>query len=401
MNNDFLLPPPQLFQSFWIGGYESSCHRNRHGERLDLIAATQHDRQVQTDYALLRAAGIHTARDAVRWPLIEKKPGEYDFSSVIPMLEAAKLHQVQVIWDICHYGWPDDIDLLSPEFVTRFARFSTAFAELIKAHAPDVPFYSPINEISFFAWAAGDSGVFHPFLNGRGADVKRQLVRAALAGMDAIWAVDPRARFVHVDPIIRVIPKRDEPHNAKAAADYTESQYEAWDMIAGKVAPELGGAPKYLDIIGANYYHSNQWEYGGERLRWEQVPRDDRWMPFHQMLAQVYRRYRCSIFVGETSHFGVGRGDWIAEIASELCAARAAQIPIAGVCIYPIIDRMDWEDATHWHNSGLWDLKRMENGSLQRVLNEEYAAQLRRAQLQLSSPNCIQAFASGTSISPV
>lgn len=388
MINDSMTP--SLFRSFWIAGYESSCHRNRHGERLDMLAATQHDRQVQTDYALLRAAGIHTARDAVRWPLIEKSPGVYDFSSVLPMIEAAKLHQVQVIWDVCHYGWPDDIDLLSPEFVTRFAAFSAALAELIKSHSTDVPFYAPINEISFFAWAAGDSGWFHPFLNGRGGDVKRQLVKAALASMDAIWVVDPRARFVHVDPVIRVIPKRDEPQNARAAEEYTESQYEAWDMIAGRLAPELGGAPKYLDIIGANYYHSNQWEYEGERLRWEQEPRDDRWMPFHQMLAQVYQRYNCHVFVGETSHFGEGRARWIAEIGTEICAARAANIPVEGICIYPIIDRNDWEDANHWHNSGLWDLKLLEDGTLQRVLHEEYAAALRDAQLLLTTPACKQ-----------
>ena len=39
------------------------------------------------------------------------------------MLEAARDEGVQVIWDLCHYGWPDDLDIFSPQFVERFARF--------------------------------------------------------------------------------------------------------------------------------------------------------------------------------------------------------------------------------------------------------------------------------------
>lgn len=382
------LPPPQLFKSFWIAGYESSCHINGKGERLDILAATQHDRQVHNDYALLKAAGIHVARDAVRWPLVERKDGTFDFASFVPMLEAANTHGIQVIWDVCHYGWPDDLDIMSPEFVTRFARFSEALAKVVKAHNPDAPFYSPMNEISFFSWAAGESGWFYPHMKNRGSELKRQLVKAALACMDAILSVDPRARFVHVDPVIRVIPKRDEPHSAAAAREYTESQYEAWDMIAGRQAPELGGHPKYLDIVGVNFYHSNQWELNGDRLRWEDSPRDDRWMPFNQMLAEIHNRYQTNIFVGETSHFGVGRALWIAEIASEIYEARANRIPIEGVCIYPIIDRPDWDDANHWHNSGLWDMRRQPDGTLVRVLHEEYAEELRRAQLTLSSLGC-------------
>ncbi len=47
--------------------------------------------------------------------------------------------------------------------------------------------------------------------------------------------------------------------------------------------------------------------------------------------------------------------------------------------LYPILDRPDWENMDHWHNSGLWDLV-PENGTLRRVLNEPYAAALRWAQ---------------------
>lgn len=375
-----------MFASFWMGGFESSTHVNRHGERLDLIANTQHDLLVSEDYALMKAAGMSVARDAARWHLIEQAPGVYDFSSLLPMVEAAELHDMQVIWDICHYGIPTDVDLLSPQFVARFTGYAAALAEFMKSRSPKVPIYCPFNEISFFSWAAGEEGWISPFLKKRGADVKQQLVRACISVANAIWRVDPRARFVYVDPIIHVHQPRDRPDLAEAARLYNESQYEALDMFVGKAHPELGGHPRYLDMIGVNFYHSNQWEYDGERLRWEDEPRDDRWIPLHKLLEQVHRRYGRPLFIGETSHFGVGRARWIAEIAGEVGLALQAGTPVEGICLYPVIDRPDWEDPNHWHNSGLWDLKNV-NGKLTRVLNIEYATALMRAQCKLQQLN--------------
>lgn len=374
--------PPALFKSFWMGGFESATHINKYGTRLDLIATTQHDVLVNQDYALMKAAGMSVVRDAARWHLIEQKPGVYDFSSFLPMLQAAKLHDMQVIWDICHYGFPTHIDLLSPEFVPRFTDFTTALARFIKNNSDGIPFYCPFNEISFFSWAAGEDGWIHPFLKKRGAEVKQQLVRACISAADAIKEVDPRARLVYVDPVIHVHPPRDRPDLIEAARLHTESQYEALDMFLGKVNPELGGHPRYLDIIGVNFYHSNQWEYGGERLRWEEEPRDERWVPLHKILSDVHTRYGRPLFIGETSHVGVGRAQWITEIADEVCIALQAGIPVQGVCLYPIIDRHDWENENHWHNSGLWDFKR-EQDTWTRVLNAEYAIALQDAQYKV------------------
>src|SRR5438045_249068 len=81
-----------IFQSFWIGGFECSTHRLPRrktlgrfaGCRLDLIAATGHDQFALQDYARLQEVGIRTARDGVRWHLIEKSPFRYDFSSLVP-----------------------------------------------------------------------------------------------------------------------------------------------------------------------------------------------------------------------------------------------------------------------------------------------------------------------------
>lgn len=382
------LTPPNLFASFWLGGFESACQINTRHCRLDMLAVTQHDQRAAEDYAMLRQFNIRAARDGVRWPLIERTPGRYDFSSFLPMLEAAKNAQIQVIWNLCHYGWPDDLDLFSPAFADRFAKFCRALARFVRGHSDAVPFYTPINEISFLAWAIGTRGIIQPIAFGRGWEAKCQLVRAAIAGMEAIWDVDPRARFAHVDPILNVVPPRDRPDLLEAARIQNEAQFHAWDMLCGRLAPELGGQMKYLDIVGVNYYHANQFEHPDVRLRWEDTPRDDRFVPFHQLLEGMHRRYQRPLFVAETSHFGEGRARWLHEIAEEVCTARLRGTPLQGVCLYPILDRPDWEDPNHWHNSGLIDLFREPDGALRRMPNLEYLAALRDAQRLMHRYGC-------------
>ena len=378
-----------LFRSLWLGGFESASHINRAGVRLDMLASTQHAARAAEDYRLLGTQGIAAARDGARWPLIDHG-GHYDFASLAPQVEAAAAAGVDVIWTLCHYGWPDDIDLFSPAFVSRFARFCAATARFIKEHGAGVPAYSPINEISFFAWAAGDVGYIHPLGVGEGARLKQQLVRAAIAGSEAILSVEPRARLVHIDPLIHVVPPRDKPHLRDAARRQREGQFESWDMLAGRRNPELGGSERILDIVGVNFYHANQWEHPGDdesaRLRWEDTPRDKRWMPLHRLLAEVHQRYRRPLLLSETSHFGVGRAAWIREIAHEVRAAWDIGVPLGGICLYPIIDRHDWDDLNHWHNSGLWDLVPDDYGNLVRVLDAPYAAALHEAQALLAEP---------------
>ena len=380
---------PSLFDSFWLAGYESACHVNRAGHRLDMLAATQHDRFVGEDYARLADVRIATVRDTIRWHLVEPTPGTFDFSSVTPYVEAARTNEVQVIWDLLHYGVPDDVDVFGAEFVPRFARFAAECARFVGAQGSGVPFYTPVNEISFYCWAAGEVGWFHPFAHGRGAELKRQLVRAWIAAVDAIRAVDSRARFVSVEPLIHVVPPKGEPDHGGRAAAMRESQFEAWEMIAGTRAPELGGAAGYLDVIGVNFYHDNQWEEpGGAKLHWHVHPRDPRWMPLHRLLQEVHARFGRPLLISETSHVGVGRAEWIRELTDEVALAVAAGVPLEGICLYPILDRFEWDNPAHWHNSGLWDYTHEPDGTFTRVLNAEYAEELRRCQLRLAAIGC-------------
>ncbi len=365
-----------------MAGFESASHINRAGTRLDLIAATQHDRFVDEDYARLAQWGIRTVREGLHWHLIESG-GDFDFSTLLHRVRAAQRHGIQIVWNLCHYGWPDGLDVLSPAFVDRFARYCGAVARAISDHSDKLHSYTPINEVSFLAWAAGEKAYFYPHRDDAATQMKHQLVRASIHGIEAIWEVDRRARILLTDPIIHVVTPRGRPELARAAADQRAAQFEAWDMLAGAMEPHLGGHPRYLDVIGVNYYHANQWEYPDQRLRWEDTPRDPRWMSFSALLAEMYFRYWRPVVVSETSHFGSGRARWLREVAEEVAHARQTGVQVEGLCLYPIIDRPDWENPDHWHNSGLWDLRRDAAGGLERVLCEDYADELREVQHRL------------------
>ena len=357
-----------VFQSFWIGGFECSTHRlpRRNGmgrfagQRLDLVASTRHDQFALEDYTRLREVGIRTARDGVRWHLIEKPASRYDFSSLVPMLRAARETQTQIIWDLLHYGWPDGLNIWGAAFVERFARFARATAEVILEETGGPIYVTPVNEISFVAWGGGDAGFLNPFGRQRGPELKAQLVRSAIAAIEAVREVDPSARICHAEPIIHIAVDPDYPEEAAAAEGYRLSQFQAWDMLGGRMCPELGGRPDYLDLLGVNYYSNNQWIHQdphtpASRRRKDMLLPSSHPLhrPIREMLHEVYDRYRRPVFIAETGIEGDARPSWLRYIGQEARAASAAGVELEGLCLYPIIDYPGWGDDRHCY-SGLW-----------------------------------------------
>ena len=332
-----------LFQSFLQGGFEASSHRRRDGRQLDVLAATRHDQAAAQDYGLLRQAGLHTVRDSLRWHLIETRPGQYDWSSFLPMLRAARDTGVQVIWDLCHYGLPHDIDIWSPAFVTRFAAFAGAAARVVREEGNAAPVWCPMNEASFWSWAGGDRGDMHPFGETRGSALKQQLVRATIAAIDAVRAVDSRARFMQAEPLIHITAHPDRPHDRERAELYRRAQYQVWDMLAGTMDPALGGSPQHLDIVGVNFYFNNEWVDGveamgmGHRL----------FRPLHEMLAEVHARYGRPLMISETGAEGDNGPGWLRYVGGEVRTAMRRGVPLEGLCIYPVMDYPGWQDDRH------------------------------------------------------
>ena len=341
-----------MMKSFWIAGFEGSCHRRSDGKRLDLLAATEHDRLARADYRRLRQAGIRAARDGVRWHLVEPSPGRYDFSSLLPQVRAARDAGVQVAWSLCHYGYPDDLDPFQPAFVERFARLARAVARLIASETDEAPFYTPVNEISFWSWAGGDVAYFNPGATERGFELKAQLVRASLAAIDAVWEVDRRARILHTDPAIHIAvdPARAGDPAAVAEAEGNRlAQFQAWEMLRGAIWPQLGGDPRYADLLGVNYYPQNQWVLHGPKI--ERGARSYR--PFREILNEVYQRFRRPILISETGTHAEARPEWLAYVCDEVRAAGRAGVPVQGICLYPVLDYPSW-DHEHPCPCGLW-----------------------------------------------
>jgi hypothetical protein len=361
---------PSLFRSFFLGGFECSSHRRSDRRRLDLIASTGHDVRTADDFAQLQEHGICAARDGLRWFLVEIAPGRYDWNPVLPLLRAAEATGTQVLWDLCHYGWPDCLDVWSPAFVERFARYAAAFARLHLEETGRPPFVCPVNEISFLAWLGGDMGRMNPWAHGRGMELKRQLVRAAIAGMYAAREAVPGTHFAIIDPIIRVLPPPG--HDPRPAEEHNEAQFTAWDMLAGRVEPELGGSPDMLDVIGVNYYWNNQWLKDGEPLSLF----DPRYTPLHELLAAMHKRYGRPLFLAETSIEGERRAAWLRYVGEEVRTAIRSGTPIEGICLYPVVSHAGWEDDRHCPN-GLFETT-LRDG--RREVHAPLAAELRKQQ---------------------
>jgi protoporphyrinogen oxidase/glycosyltransferase involved in cell wall biosynthesis len=380
-------PPCHPFASFWQAGYEGADHVNHAGQPQDMNLVTGHLQRARADYALLSQFGIRTVRESIGWRLVERN-GQFDFSPLVARLEAARELGLQSCWTFCHYGWPDDVDIYSQDFVPRFVRFCQASARFLAPWLGDEPVYSPMNELSFTAWGLSVHmfrclNMYHEQAGELG---KRQLVRASVAAIDAIRAIAPGARFLQCDPLIHVIAPRDRPDWAAQAAGWSASQFEALDMLCGRVEPELGGHPRYLDLIGGNYYHSNQWESGTNMRLWWHLD-DPRRRPLHDILTDLHQRYGRPVLLAETSHVGSGRGVWIREMAEQSAMAHQQGAQVCGICLYPAIDRPDWDNADHWHRSGLWDLDRDGPDPLARVLVAPYASALRQA-IRLTDQLC-------------
>ena len=365
------------FEGFFLGGFECATHIDTSRRRQDFVSLTDHERQAFEDYERAASLGIKVIREGLRWHLVERA-GKYDFSSMAQMKDAASAAGISQINCLFHYGWPDDLDPLSAEFVKRFGKLSEAFAEWRGARDPAPRWYAPINEASMLAHAAGEAGWFEPFLSGKGDALKKNLVRATIASTDAIRSIDPDARFITIDPVAYVVPPANETEKAGEAAQQNEGQYALWDMLCGRDEPKLGGAPGYLDFVGVNCYPDTQHELGSTLA----LPMDDpRRRPFSEMLVEVYDRYGRPILVAETSARGLERPRWIREITAECLKAIERGVDVQGICLYPLVDMPEWKfgEIGPLGKLGFWDVVK-EGDRWRRVVNQAYLEAFRDSQ---------------------
>ena len=375
---------PGIFPTFFISGYECSTFLWKDRKRRNLVAETQHDRHAHEDYQILRQLGIAVAREGIPWPLVDKQ-GSYDFSPIDPMIAAMNEAQVLPIWDLCHYGYPDDLDPWAENFTTRFADYCRAAARYVCERVRAPHFFTPINEITFFSFCGGEWGWVAPYRKTREDrfSLRLALCRAAIAGAKAIREIAPEARMINIDPLVQVVAPRDRPDQQEAAWQETYvDTFLAWDILCGREHPELGGSPEILDIVGANNYSFGQMEYREQGPHQALPPGDERIKPLCDLLQLVWERYGRPMIIGETSGLEQGRAAWLKDVMEESLAAVNAGMDLHGICLFPGVDMPDWHTG-EWLHNGICDLVD-EEGDLKRVPEQAYVEELRRWQKELN-----------------
>lgn len=90
-------------------------------------------------------------------------------------------------------------------------------------------------------------------------------------------------------------------------------------------------------------------------------------------------KYNKPFLITETSHPDTERPEWYDYIADECSRMKGKNLPIQGICIYPIVARPDWDFPDHWHQSGVWDIhdfnekkRQLHEPTLEAILNAQF-----------------------------
>src|SRR5690606_18726380 len=380
------------FRSFWMGGFECSDKINYFGDRIDLLKETDHINLISSDYEMMKELNIHTVREGIQWSKVESKPFNYNFDVVKLMMDKGQELGMQQVWDLCHFGYPDDLSPLHPHFTKRFVGLCRAFANFFIENYGKVELViTPINEVSFISWLGGDIAGTVPFCKKEGWNVKYKLMEAYIEGIKCLKDINPNFKILATEPLVNMVPRLEaDEEEIELAKIAHENQFQVLDMLTGKTCSELGGAPELLDVIGMNYYYSNQWvcnSVEGHCLPWANEDFDPRWRSLHSLIEDVYQRYGYPMILAETSHPGEHRPNWIQFVSEQCNILSTKDIPFWGICIYPIIDRPDWDFLSNWHHSGVWDC--IPEFGIKRKLNIEYANAIRECQFISVSPPSI------------
>lgn len=369
-----------------MAGYECADHLNAFGIRVDLINATGHLQLIDIDYSNLSAFKISSVREGIRWSQVETKPYQYDWSVVRSMIHVGKSNKIQQIWDLCHFGYPDDLTPLHPQFTMRFVALCTAFVQFYRSiDTQSILIITPINEVSFLSWLGGDARGTSPYCTNQGWEVKYNLMKAYIKGIDAIKAADPSVRILTTEPLINIVPSNDATmQEIEEAAAMHEAQFQVTEILCGRMCPELGGSEEYLDILGYNFYYNNQWKAAPhEFLDWKICELNPQFIPLHRLLTSAFQKYNRPFVLTETSHPKEDRPLWIKMIEIESQKLLSAGLPFWGICWYPMVNRPDWDYLHDWHYAGIWDDVYQKDVS-ERVLHLPSAEAFVEAQINLN-----------------
>ena len=197
---------------------------------------------------------------------------------------------------------------------------------------PGPHYFTPINEASYFAWAAGSVRPLCPPHDGAGVRAEGMLGACGLAR----HCQDPgictkrshRERRSHLQ--CRGSPACFSTRARRGRSLQRQGRVSVHGHVVRPPAARLGGSRACLDIVGINYYWTNQWELG--KSDQALAPDDPRRLRLGALVRRVAQRYGGEVLVSETAALGSARADWIDELSRTAVELRAAGIKLSGMC---------------------------------------------------------------------
>ncbi|MGH2355424.1 MAG: hypothetical protein ACRDI2_00435 [Chloroflexota bacterium] len=392
---------PPLLGTMWGGGFDSITPLTRLGgreQRLDLVAATEHDRRAAEDYRLLARLGLGWTREDVRWHLCEPEPGRYTFAHLEPFVRAAQAHHIRIVWSWMHYGCPGFVNPLDDRFPDQLAALGMRHLIWLREQGLAAEIVAPINELSYYTWYAASLGTWYPYAKGQDRRLKDQLIAAHRRCYERAKEVDAGTRVLLIDPFYYAIGNEADPGSLAEAAFWREAALEATDRLADRT-----------DLVGMNFYPEGQVECfrDGRSRRYQRralLLSDPRRLPLDGALRLYHQRLGDKpIIVTETSVRGERRGPWLRRLTDEAVWAIAAGLPLEGLCWYPVLDVPDWgylaqpppvPDRTlreaRLAHSGLIGVERTPHG-LRRTFSPTMAGVVRLQEARLLQARALQA----------
>ena len=311
--------------------------------RQDEVNLIRHDEFLEVDYQLMVDVGCIGLRDAARWYLSHPALGIYDWTWIDRVVAAAEKYSLKLYLDLWHYGYPDWLDILSPDAPMHFADFARGIAQ----RYPSLEYYCVCNEPSLLVELAGRQGQWSPFLRGDDPSAfRRQVSRMIIEASRAILEVKPDA--------VLIIP---EPWHA-TDNNPEDNQAAVLDTVLGLRDPDLGGCPDLVTIIGLNHY------------------RDSTLPPFHRLLINAQKRWPTKqLWVTETSGPPTGwqQAEWFWWMLAETRLAAMSGVNVPIFTWAPAISMYDWIDEKQQLHNGIWvigeDGQRLPNGKMLQAIN--------------------------------
>jgi beta-glucosidase len=385
----------------WLAGIEDTfivAPNPRTGRTLDEYDLTGHYRRWWSDLALLREAGVRTARYGLPWHRINPARNRWELDWAERAIDRMLELGVEPVVDLVHYGVPGWIEgaFANPDYPERVAEYAHKVAERFRGR---VHAFTPLNEPRITAWYAGKLGWWPPHRRGwRGfVEVLLGVCRGIVRTTRAIEATAEDALLLHVDACDLYVA-RDERTEAEAqfrqqlgflALDLVSGRVDeghplrSWLLTHGATEPGLAWFIEErvaLDVVGLNLYPLFSLKvldrrHGPLRVR----------MPYAsaeivERLSELYfARYRRPLIISETASEGsvARRLAWLEASVRAVRAARERGVPIFGYTWWPLFALVAWAYregsrpvAAYLKQMGLWDLRADASGALEPVATE-------------------------------